>query len=641
VTTRALLRLAWRESRFARRRLFLFLSAISLGVAALVAVKGFATRTAEGVRGESLALMGADFAISSRQPFGPRTEALLDSLAAGGVPVSRMTSFNSMGLHAASGTTRLLQVRAPEAGYPFYGRIVTEPESGWDRLHQGRHAVVDPVLLVAMGAALGDSIAIGESTFEITGVLRRVPGDADLSAAFAPRVYIPAATVAATGLVGFGSRVEYDAFVRLPGAERVEALIEAYRPAFREERVRARSADDQQQGLEQALGRLSAFLGLIGVLALLLGGIGVASAMGAYMGQKRDTVSVLRCLGATSRQVIAIYTLQAAVMGLAGAILGVAIGSAVQWMLPRLLAGLLPVEVEVGIPAGAALMGLGVGIWTAVVFALLPILRVRRVSPLGALRRDVEPLPDPGIDAARATVWAALLLSIFLLLLYQVGELLLAAGLMAGIIATLALLWGLAWLLTHFLRGLRRPGMRYPLRHGLANLHRPGNQTRTVVLSLGFGVFLLATLLLVQHNLLLPLRTDDVENRANLFLWDVQDDQVGAVEALLEERGTRVLQRAPIVPMRVSAIRGEPCARWPRPTRFRSGRMRRAGGPRDGSTGPPSATPSLPRNGWSRGAGGRRRRARPPGPRRSPWSGTSRRISASGSVTGSIGTCRV
>jgi putative ABC transport system permease protein len=558
----ALLRLAWRESRFARRRLFLFLSAISLGVAALVAVQGFASNTAQGVRGESLALLGADLSLSSLQPFGERSEVLLDSLRAARVPVARVTSFSSMAVHLRSGSARLVQVRAPEPGFPFYGEIRTEPAGAWEELHRGRNAVVDPALLAALGAVRGDSIALGQERFRIVGELRRVPGSADVSAAFAPRVFIPADALAATELVGFGSRVEFEAYVQLPGAGRAAALLEAYRPELRAERVRSRTADEQQEGLQDALGRLYAFLGLIGALALLLGGIGVASAMGAYMSQKTDSVAVLRCLGATSRQVLGVYLAQAAAMGLLGALLGVALGAGVQWVLPRLLAGLLPVEVEVGLDGSAMLVGLGVGLWAAVVFALLPLLRVRRVSPLGALRRHVEPLPRAGVDVARSLAWVLLAASIFALLLLQVREPRLALGLAGGIAATLLLLWLAAWALTRLVRRARMAGLAFPLRQGLSNLHRPGNQTRTVVLALGFGVFLLATLLLVQHNLLVPLQRGDVGTRANLFLWDVQDDQTTGVEALLAERGAPVLQRAPIVPMRVAALKGVPVRPW-------------------------------------------------------------------------------
>jgi putative ABC transport system permease protein len=195
VTARTLLALAWRESRFARRRLLLFLSAISLGVAALVAVQGFASNLARGVREQARALLGADVAVASRQPFGERTEAVLDSLSTGGVPVARVTSFASMVLHPASGATRLVQVRATEPGFPYYGEIRTRPEGVWPALQEGRNIVVDPGLLISLGAQPGDSLSLGDARFRILASLDRVPGDVEIASAFAPRVFIPSAYV--------------------------------------------------------------------------------------------------------------------------------------------------------------------------------------------------------------------------------------------------------------------------------------------------------------------------------------------------------------------------------------------------------------------------------------------------------------
>jgi putative ABC transport system permease protein len=294
----------------------------------------------------------------------------------------------------------------------------------------------------------------------------------------------------------------------------------------------------------------------------MLGGIGVASAMGAYMAEKVDTVAVLRCLGATARQVLAIYLVQAAVMGLAGATIGAALGAGVQWVLPWLARGLLPVEATVTLDGLSVAMGIGIGVWTAVVFALLPLLRVRRVSPLGALRRQVDPVRLGRGDPARWLAGAALAGSVLLLLAYQVDDVQAGASLAAGIAGTLAVLWVVAWAITQGVRRLPRTRLPYTARQGLANLYRPGNQTRTVTVALGFGVFLLATLLLVQHSLLLPLRTDGVGERANLLFWDVQDDQVEGLDSLLAGRGLRAEQSAPIVPMRIAAIRGEEVRAW-------------------------------------------------------------------------------
>jgi len=553
-----LLSLAWRESRFARKQLFLFLSAISLGVAALVAVQGFAANMQVEVRNQARAMLGADVSLSSRQPFGERTEAILDSVQAVGVPVARVTSFASMALHPPTGSSRLVQVRAPEPGFPFYGTIETLPAGQWQSLGEGRNAVVDPALLIALDAEVGDSIAIGATRFRITGALERLPGDIEVASAFAPRVFLPSAHLGETELLGFGARVEYEAFLRIPDPRVADSFVQSNREGvWLPERIRARTLEDQQERMEEALGRLSDFLGLIGVFALLLGGIGVASAMGAYMARKADAIAVLRCLGATARQVFGIYLIQAAVMGLAGAVLGVFLGSAVQWTLPRMLVGLLPVEVEIRLDRVAILTGLIVGVWTAVAFALLPLLQVRLVAPLSALRRRVEPFRRVGHDPVRWAAWSILGLSVLMLVMYQAGEPRVGLSVAAGVAGTLLALWISALGLATALRRVPKNGLCYTLRQGLANLYRPGNQTATVVLALGFGVFLIATLILTQTNILRPL-TVDSQSRGNLLLFDVQDDQRGGVEEILAGRNLPIITRASITSMRVAAINGTP-----------------------------------------------------------------------------------
>jgi putative ABC transport system permease protein len=559
---RPLAALAWRESRFARRRLFLFLSSISLGVAALVATQSFAASMAAGVRDQARVLLGADLSLASTRPFGERTEALLDSLRGTGAELSRTTSFASMAVLPHTGATRLAQVRAVEGGWPFYGEVETEPAGRWAEMGAGRSVLVDPALLVALGARVGDSIRIGEAAFRVAGTLRKVPGEVGISTSFAPRVFLPARELEATGLLGFGSRVEYESFVRLPRPADAEAVDEAYQPGLRAERVSIRTAEGRQERLSDALGRLGRYLGLIGTFALLLGGIGVASAMGAYMAEKRESIATLRCLGATAPQVLAIYLLQAAAMGLAGSLLGAALGVAVQWVLPRLMQDFLPVDVAIRPDARAVLTGVGVGVWVAVAFALLPLLATRRVSPMETLRRRVatgsEPLPrDPWTWGARLVLAA----SVALLVVLQAGELRVGLQFAGGIAATLLGLAAAAWLTVRGVRRLRAGGFPYPVRQGIANLYRPGNQTRTVVLALGFGVFLLAVLYLVQDNLLRPLRPGAEGARASLVFFDVQEDQEPALRRSLQQGGVGVLQRAPIVPMRVASVNGVPVSR--------------------------------------------------------------------------------
>ncbi|HEX6368261.1 MAG TPA: FtsX-like permease family protein [Longimicrobium sp.] len=556
MSLRPLLALSWRESRFARRRLLLFLSSITLGVAALVATQSFAANLAAGVRDQARDMMGADVSLSSNRPFGPRTERVLDSLRRARIPVARVTSFASMALAERTGGARLAQVRAVEPGYPFYGEIVTGPAGRWMDLQRSRNALVDPALLIALDARVGDALQLGESTFTIIGTLEKVPGAVGIGSLFAPRVYIPARYVRETQLIRMGSRADYEAYARMP-AERAEALLADRRAVLRGERVGISTAREQQADLDRALRRLGSFLSLVGTFALLLGGIGVASAMGAYIAQKRDTVATLRCLGATAPQVIFIYLLQAGVMGLIGAALGTAIGLAVQWVLPRLLEDLLPVDVETALSLPAVLTGVGVGVWIAVAFALLPLIATRRISPLQAIRRRVEADETRRRDPWVIGGWALLAASIVALVFLQAGEIRTGIGFTAGIAATLFALWLSAWLVTKAARRAPTGALGYPTRQGIANLHRPGNQTRVVVLALGFGVFLLAVVYLMQSNLLRPLRVD-AKSQGNLLLFDVQQDQEAGVRQILAGGGTAVLQRAPIIPMRIHSINGVP-----------------------------------------------------------------------------------
>jgi putative ABC transport system permease protein len=559
VSLRPLLALSWRESRFARRRLLLFLSSITLGVAALVATQSFAANMEQGVRDQARALQGADLRLSAERPFGPKATALVDSLRGARVPVARVTAFTSMALVERTGGTRLAQVRAAEPGYPYYGEIVTAPAGAWNQLHAGRHALVDPALLTALDARVGDVIGLGEARFTIIGTLEKVPGAVGVGALFAPRVYIPARYLAETQLIRFGSRADYEAYARMPAVQ-AKAVADGHRAELRRERVWPETAEEGQEDLDRALGRLGSFLALVGTFALLLGGIGVASSMGAYMAQKRDTVATLRCLGATAPQVIVVYLLQAVAMGLIGATLGTVIGLGVQWVLPRLLVDLLPVEVETAVSWPAVATGIGIGVWIAAAFALLPLLGTRRISPLQAIRRRVEEDETPRRDAWTIGAWALLAASIVALILFQAGEVRTGLGFAGGVAGTLFALWASAWLVTKAARRMQLRAFGYPTRQGIANLHRPGNQTRVVVLALGFGVFLLAVVYLMQSNLLRPLRVD-AQSQGNLLLFDVQQEQEPGVSGILSQGGTRVLQKAPIIPMRIAAINGVPASR--------------------------------------------------------------------------------
>jgi putative ABC transport system permease protein len=300
----------------------------------------------------------------------------------------------------------------------------------------------------------------------------------------------------------------------------------------------------------------------VGLVALLLGGIGVASGVHAFVMRKIDTVAILRCLGATSGQVLIIYVLQAAAMGLVGAMAGALIGVGFQFLLPFAVREFLPVDVSVRLAPAAIGLGLGVGVWVALIFALRPLLSLRRISPLQTLRResDATVLRRAQRDSAALVVTFAIIASVLAIALTRAGNVERALGYAAAIAAAIVSLWVTAVILSWAAKRLGRPAWPFVFRQGIANLYRPGNQTRSVILALGFGVFLMSTLYQVQRNLLnqLDLRMDKA--KANVVFFDVQEDQQPGIDSIIRSSGHSIEQTAAIVPMRIAAINGKPVA---------------------------------------------------------------------------------
>ncbi len=543
-----------RESRATRRRLSLYMVAVTLGVAALVAINSFRANVTEAVRAQSRALLGADLSLGSRWEFSPVVEALLDSLGSEGARISRQTSFSSMALSTRSGLTRLVQVRAPEGDYPFYGELKTDPPDLWNAFRSSRQALVDAAVLVQLDAEVGDTLAIGQARFVIAGSVMSFPGDIGLRSAIGPRVYIPAQYLEETGLLRFGSISYYRAYLQTDDPKALERLVEANDSLFEANRVRYTTVEEYEEDLTSGLDRLGSFLSLVGLVALLLGGVGVASGVHVFVSEKLDTAAMLRCLGATQRQAFAIYLTQAGLMGLGGAALGSALGLVVQAAFPRVVGDFLPLEVPFTLQPAAILAGLGIGLWVSLLFALLPLLRIRDVAPLRALRRDYE-RPRRRRDLRRLGAMALLLASVLALAFWQAPEPLVGLAFAGGVVVTTAALGLTAFVLMRLTRRFFPRHARFPVRQGIANLFRPHNQTVAVTLAIGFGVFLIATLYVVQRNLLAQIVMETRPDRPNLLLFDVQPDQSEAVATLLTKRNAPVLQRTPVVPARLTRLK--------------------------------------------------------------------------------------
>ena len=555
---RQLASLAWRDARPARRRLLLFTSSISIGVAALVAIDSYSANVVRSVAEQSRTILGADLSISARQPFTGPIVQLIDSLRGAGAEVDYATDFSSMAVVPRLKGTRLVQVNGVGPKIPFYGEMQTDPVGRWASLQSGRNALVDASLLAGLGAHTGDTLVLGDARFQIVGTLVNVPGDVGIASALGPRVYIGQRYVTETGLLGFGSRAEYEARLKLPAGVDADRFESEHRETLRAEHVRARTVRDTESSLTRAVDQLHSFLGVVGLVALLLGGIGVAAAIRAYVAEKTDSIAVLRCIGATSWQVLVIYLLQAAVLGFAGAALGALLGVAAQFALPHVLGDFMPVDVSPALEARAIIAGLAVGVWVASIFALIPLLGVRQVTPLQALRREESALPArrAARDVPRWIAIIALVASIVAIAIWRAGELQRGAVMSAAIGAVILALWLAAFAIGWLARRMLRSHWPFVLRQGVANLYRPSNQTRAVMLALGFGAFLIGTLYLVQRSLLAHLSLSDGSTQANLAFFDVQLDQVRGLDSLIRAAGEPVLQRVPIVPMRIASING-------------------------------------------------------------------------------------
>ncbi|MBI3791078.1 MAG: ABC transporter permease [Gemmatimonadetes bacterium] len=549
-------RLAWRESRTARRRLLLYMSSISLGVAALVAIDSFASNVTRSIREQSRALLGGDISLNSNAKWTVQQDSIFGALTAKGATLAKQVQFASMATSPGSQATRLAQVRAVGRGFPIYGEITTSPPGQYERIHDAPIAVVDEQLLQVLNVKVGDTLAVGQGRFQIAGTLADVPGDPGLSSIVGPRVYIGDEFLNTTGLLVFGSRAQFEVLVKAPPGIAPAVLLIQYNKKLEEARVRTRTVAENERNLTSAIGQLGDFLGIVGLVALLLGGVGVASGVNAFVARKMDTVAVLRCLGATSPQVLFIYVVQSVAMGLVGSGIGVLIGVVTQFALPQVLGDFLPVNVRVALEPRAILTGLAIGSWVALIFSLRPLLALRTVSPLQALRRDADPtvLRVKLADWPRLTVDVAMIVSVVWLAAARAGSYERGFALAAGIAVALLVLAASAASLSWLARKLLRQGWPYVMRQGVANLYRPANQTRAVVLSLGFGAFLVTTLFLVQANLLKQFDGARAASRANLLLFDVQDDQAPGIDSILAAHQQVALQRTPIVTMRIAGI---------------------------------------------------------------------------------------
>ena len=550
ISTAWLFKMAWRDSRKNRSRLFLFISSIVLGIAALVAVYSFRDNLTRDIDAQAKVLAGADLTLESRKP---ADQKMIDSM---GVEQSAERNFASMLYFVKTEASRLVQIRALQGNYPYYGNIETTPAQAGKDFRTGRKALVDKTLMLQFNAQIGDSIKVGSLKFKIEGILDKAPNQTGITAAVAPIVYIPLQYLEQTGLTKIGSRIQYKYYIKYSENTNVDKLVEDLQPIFEKKNLDYETVSSKKENTGRSFKDVNRFLALAGFIALLLGCIGVGSAVHVYIGEKLNTIATLRCLGLKAKQAFFIYLIQIIFIGLIGAVLGSALGTLIQFALPTVLKDFLPVEISMQISWTAILQGVALGLIISVLFALPSLLSVRKISPLNAIRASVESeikTPDP----LKWLVYLLILIFIFAFTYLQMSGWREALAFTGSIIFAFLTLYGLSKLLMWLIKKLIPNSMSYLWRQGFANLYRPNNQTLMLTVSIGLSTAFICTLFFVQGILLNRVTLSSGKNQPNMVLFDIQSSQKNAIANLTRSYNLPVMNQVPIVTVRIEEINGK------------------------------------------------------------------------------------
>ena len=546
-------KMAWRDSRTSRQRLLLFSCSIILGIAALAAVGSLGVNLNRAIEDQAKSLLGADLVINSREPFTPEAEELFKQI---GGEQSREISLATMIYFPRTGGTRLAAARGLSGGFPFYGQFETVPTNAAAEFRKPNGgALVEQSLMAQFDVRLGDEIRIGNLKSHVAARLDKIPGESVALSAIAPRVYVSMDDLTSAGLLGEGSLAQYKVYFKLPSSTNVTEMVTFLKPQLEKLRLHTDTVDERKRELGRAMDNLYHFLNLVGFIALLLGGVGVASAIHVHVKQKLNTVAVLRCLGTPVSQAFSIYLAQGIALGVFGAVIGAALGIVVQLLIPKVLADFIPFSFQFHTAWFAIFRAMGLGLAICVMFALMPLLAVRRVSPLAAIRASFE-TDRPHRDPLRWLAGAVLAGGVLTFAFSQTRDWRIGLGFVLAIGLAFAALAVTAAGLAFAARRFVPRALPFPVRQGIANLHRPNNRTLLLLLSLGLGTFLMVSLYLVQRNLLTNLISSSGANQPNAVLFDIQPSQREPVEKLIESLHLPIIDQMALVTMRIDSIKG-------------------------------------------------------------------------------------
>lgn len=550
-------RLAARELRGGARGFRVFLACLVLGVGAITAIGSLGATVNAAIREDARVLFGGD--VSARLVHREATAAERRFLDDSGT-VSEIALLRAMAVSLDGARHTLIELKAVDAAYPLYGAVALTPPRDLAPALAERDgvygAVADPAVAERLGLAPGDRFKIGAATVELRATAERIPDAALSGLAFGPGIIVPAAALGQTGLLQPGALVTYDYRLKLPPGSDASAWARQARDKFPDAGWQVRTAGQASPTLERFIDRIALFLGLVGITALLVGGIGIGSAVSYYIAGKTRTIATLKSLGASTRLVFAVYAVQIGVLGLVGIAVGLALGALLPLAAAPFVATLLPVPLRLGLYPRPLALAAASGILTVLVFSLLPLAAVGRVMP-GALFRDaVAParrsLPWPALTGTLAAT-----LALAALVALTAPDRAVALWYVAGAAASFAVFRAAGGLIVGVARRIGRP-RRIVLRLALGNLHRPGAPTARIVLSLGIGLTVLVAVALVQASIMGEIETTVADAAPAYFFLDIQPSQLDGFSGLVQAIPGARMAQVPMLRGRITRLNGVP-----------------------------------------------------------------------------------
>ena len=528
-----LITLTLAELRGAWKRMTFFILCIAIGVCAVMTIKSFSNMVQETIQAQAKGLLAADIAIKGSWEQGKEDLAYQTKTLPIGTEflfikeLHGMVQYKTTTIPEKSGSliTELKSIPLSGPQYPFYGELKNNPDRPLQELLKGNSAVVESSFLIKTGLHLNDEFLLGKIKLKITGIVISEPDRISRAFSIGPRLFISRASLDKAGLIQPGSRIKHRTLIKIPDNIDIEKAVMLLERGLPDKTISIRTYKDMQSSLSSSIERMGQYLGALGVIALLMGGIGVAMIVRTFMAQKLDTVAIMNCLGASSRTLLKVYLFQATLVGVVGSILGIVVGFFLTYLLPSKMEGLINYQLEPSFYYIPAMQSFLLGLVTTVLFCIWPLLRAVRTRPLRLFRRNFEEEElTTGTHKDRWVAGLIVSLGLAVMICWQAESLKRGLVFLSAFGVSIAVFAFASMLLLKVLKVLPKPGS-IAIRYGMSNLKRPNSEAASIITCLGMGIMLILTVRLVQMDMLAMLNKNTEINPPNYFFIDIQKDQ--------------------------------------------------------------------------------------------------------------------